>query len=506
MADVLVYKAVKENKMVDSPDVFSLLSIPLIANNVSRFGNAVFITNMVSFGSEIWAVVGRKLVIHSKDEGETWKLTNIKPAAENNSAWNWYNPFLLIVDEYGRIGPVGGVYCVGTKYISTPTAGNVQAVWYKAPGQDDFTETLSPLEEYIGEPSGVALNSLGLMITSRKSGRVAGITKNKGMNWTKYTFTAQQFDEHVHDIWASPLYDTVYVSGGDSPEGVAGVYKTTDFVNWSIVIPEYPGYRVVPVWGNQRERYFGGEGAAGSVVLATRDDVNTEVRFGKHEGDFLNFNALKTSDDGLMAVGTYTYDKQPTAQISGHGGSVLVSRDFGITYSRIRVPHQKISGITFTKRFMFVGGGYTDGAYTDYQHVPYIMRYPKNYLNNLPLVSKVCKPSWLLPRYAYGVPRCKIQSNAYTLTVNMSAYKNLYAVLVIAEAGSITIEGRIFDDDESQGFGGGSWHTLVTKTYTEAKNDIINLKEFEAYSWFRVKNTGSSPLEIREALFIGSLN
>lgn len=491
----------------DENGIVNLLDFPTIKAGYDAgyfpASNRIFTTDIVGYKNNIYAAIGRKVIIYSNDGGETWQETNVAPDRLATSVWAWYNPFLLAVDESGYISPPGTVYCCGIRYLSTPEAGNHQVIWKLLPGETAWTETVAPLAEYIGEPSGFGVSPIGLVMVSRKGGRVAGLSANGGANWTKYTFDASIFDDHVHDCYCSPYHPTIYVSGGDDPaSGKGGVMKTTDFVNWTRVIPEYPGYRIVPIGGNARRRFFGVEAMAGSVLIASLDDTanNIEVVMGRDTWESANFRTIKTSIDGLLVYGTYQYDNPPNSVKASNAGSLLISEDDGHTFKRLKLNTGLVSGVHIASKYIIVGGGFTDGGAAEYKHFPYITLINRAKISAMGYERMVSIPSWMP---GYDSSDQNIAPTVGTLTVNMKAYTNIKLFLNITTAGTVNIQGRFQHDTPLLTSSG--WVTLATKTYESATQEVIDLSAFSNFNLFRVVNGGAGNIRILEAIFTGEL-
>lgn len=497
----VVYTKSDENGIVNLLD-FPTIKAGYDAGYFPAF-NRIFTTDIVGYKNNIYAAIGRKVIIYSNDGGETWQETNVVPNLFGTSGWAWYNPFLLAVDESGYISPPGTVYCCGTRYLSTPEAGNRQVIWKLLPGETVWTETMAPLAEYIGEPSGFGVSPIGLVMVSRKGGRLAGLSANGGANWTKYTFDASIFDDHVHDCYCSPYHPTIYVSGGDDPaSGKGGVMKTTDFVNWTRVIPEYPGYRIVPIGGNMRRRFFGVEAMAGSVLIASLDDTanNIEVVMGRDTWESANFRTIKTSIDGLLVYGTYQYDNPPNSVKASNAGSLLISEDDGHTFKRLKLNTGLVSGVHIASKYIIVGGGFTDGGAAEYKHFPYITLINRAKISAMGYERMVSIPSWMP---GYDSSDQNIAPTVGTLTVNMKAYTNIKLFLNITTAGTVNIQGRFQHDTPLLTSSG--WVTLATKTYESATQEVIDLSAFSNFNLFRVVNGGAGNIRILEAIFTGEL-
>lgn len=486
-------------------DVFNVRTIAKIAQLVPK-NQPLFCTDMVSWGKEVFACIAHMFVIQSSDEGITWRLASLekfRPAIAAN-----LEPHFLVVDEYGLEGEPGGIYCLGG--LDTG-GGKKQTIWYRAPNQDEWVQRQSATAWQT--PSGFAVGRIGMAVTYRLGNPfVVRYSTDFGVNWNSYSFTNSIFATHTHDVWASPwahknnfndgIGPAVYVTGGDQYDGRGGVMKSGDFLSWTRVIPEFPGFRIVPVYGNQRFRMFGAESTAGTVFLLTRDDTSdVEVRLGKFDFGYLNFRSLKVSNDGLIVAGSYQY-LGGSLKRQAYGGTLVFSSDEGLTFKKLHLPTPKVSGIAITPNYVFAGGGWTSGSWV---HNPYIYRIPRTFIERLPRENKVCLPSWLMPRDA-TTAECRIAAGSNTLTVNATAYKSITAQLDVEEAGTLEIQGRLYADAEDQAWGAGSWHTLKTEVFSGSARRHVNLKEFEHYMLFRVKNVGGSPIAIREALFFGTLS
>lgn len=479
-------------------DIFDCRTLSVVAATFPL--NEGYITDMVSVGKEVFAVYHHDILLHSKDEGETWRVA--LPAYKDAQV----SISFLAVDEIGLEGKPNGIYLLGNRKL--PDLSTKIITWYKAPGQDGWVQRESEYFASNGDNAGISgfsCGKLGLAFVTRfgfpmDNKRYVHYSTDGGLTWAYYDLTATLAEEHCHDIWMSPYEDATYVTTGDSYVGASGVVKTDDFANWTQVYAEVPGFRCVPVWGGKRSRMFGVEHSAGAVMLYTPDDARYEVRFGRTGHEFANFRSLKQSLDGLTVMGTYQYNNLGNV-VKSFAGSLQFSDDEGITFKRLRVPTDRISGIAITPNYVFCGGGWTDH---DAVFFPYIVRVSREYIQALPLEKKVIKPVRLCPVEA-TTAQCQMAVDGYTFLVNMTPYDDIRAYIRVLEAGELTIEGRLYDDQDVLSIGGGQWDTLAVRTYTGATTEWVDLTDYNYYAMFRVKNTGDAVIGVREVSFCGTL-
>ncbi|MGE5404619.1 MAG: hypothetical protein ACM3PP_06735 [Candidatus Saccharibacteria bacterium] len=439
----------------------------------------------------LYAIIGKEMLYSSKDNGETWTAeTSINTDGTGRTERDLH---------YVAVTDVGTVLVFGVRVVNSVSK---MSVWRKPKGSSTYTRIdIYDRTANSERVASVSCGKMGLFFTAYITSLVWR-SQDDGLTWTSYTFTSAQFLSHVHCVWASPWDTAVYVSGGDDAWGKGGVFKSTDFSNWTLIFTEVPGERIVPITGNQRKRFFGIEHPSGGA-LSTYDDAEYQMIFGRKNLGWMNFDCLLATPDGLLIAGMYAYANY-TGQL-GHGGEIYVSQDDGASFQCIRTGYSLISSIVNTDRYIFVAFGYGGGGYITHSGCQKILRIDKRCLFGT-MENKVTK---IVLQSTSEITTRTLTNNSVTKTVDMTPYTKV-ACLIIPDStggGTLTIQGITHERVAGEARDVDRWVTLSTVTLdTAGAPSIVELSAgAELFPIYRVKNLSGSNVIVKQIAFLGSL-
>lgn len=481
----------KGNPVNTLPIGYKYINMSKIVPTISN----VYINAFAVDGDKIYAIIRHRTLAVSTDGGETW----IEDVGVTNGDYTAtvFNLSAISVDK-----KTGTILVMGNRIISTVSK---LCVWRKAVGDTTFTQIV--LEDFVTSPTTISIGKSGVYFVCYNTKDLYRSTDD-GLTFTKYTFTAGQVVSHVHEVWADPSSDYVYVSSGDDDggTGAGGVYRSNDFATWVNTYQEEPGVRIVAITGNQRKRFLGVEHINGGV-LTTTDDANYEMAMGRRNMGYTNFNCLKFGH-GMLVQGFYQYAVYPTDARAGHGGEIWISDDDGASFERIITEFRKVTAIEITSKWIFVAFGYSPSNRGDNPTSPYLLRIPNPKYWNFRL-NKENRSTKIVMNQTSQITDARLLAGEATHKVNMTPYTNVGVYINVKQAGALTIKGMICEsggvnvpdviDDTVD------WITLKTVTFASAGEQIVQLDAgAQLFSYFRIENNTASTVSINEITFLGS--
>ena len=458
-----------------------------------------YVSYIAADGKDVYACVRGGHLIHSGDEGLTWEVDQ-SIESDGLPGKNRGIYLVAVTDNKTLIG-VGTLKERGATHI---------AVWRKQKNEKYFSRSILCKQNNGGPPASISIGKQGIVFTQYRSLNLFR-SADDGITWTKITFPSRiVFKHHVHCVWAHPSEPFVYVSGGDagppygekptaSWDGLGGVVRSSDFKHWQKIYVEQPGERIVPVTGNQRRRFFGIE-LANSGALATYDDENYEVIFGRQSLAFLNFDALTYTPEGLLIAGTYQYHKGTHGGF-GQAGEIWISDDEGASFQRIRTFYSQVSALAYNSKYIYVGFGYGGGG-SELDAGPKILRFPKSlFLKEIQRENKVTK---IVFNKTDQTTERQLMPGECTHQVNMRPYSNVQIVARVESAATLTVQGYLYEHDHAYSRDLDRWTDIETIVFKGPGTKIVRLGESaEGFSVFRVKNSSSMKARINQIAFVG---
>jgi hypothetical protein len=345
-----------------------------------------------------------------------------------------------------------------------------------------------------------------------------------GLTWRRRPMD-EYFLQHVHDVYLPPSADAarvarLWVTGGDDPTGArSGVmcFESLDDdgrlggARW--VFRETPGYRLVGLHGNGKHVFVGNESVAGGVIkiqdnLETIEARDFEYALGKARHDYHQFNALLATRDGLLVAGTSSYRSTGDTVRADSGGYLYVSADEGASHREIALGDTWVQGIADDGAFLWIA------ASSSRDNSPDISRHRFELLRvrrpspgeplAMPFVAKVVMLDssrfYEFAGYA-DHPRATLVPGERTLRADLSAWGSIVVAADTFGPGTLVVEGLPFQTwrlDENP------WRDVATLVFEGAGQGRVVLEDGARHNrWFRVRNAGSAPLEIKSLAFLG---
>jgi hypothetical protein len=466
--------------------------------------NDAYVRDVAVIGSGLFTIIGDTKLYKSENHGDTWAEVTL-PA----NVYKLHRVRALINRADGGNDVVGlfGAQMVGETYTIVMWASTNGGSSWNGP----YTITTDTVESEVASISdGRAVLVLTLYKVESSLVRRLFISTTggsyRGTTWNYYDFTPDQVHTHLHCVWADRNSDAIYLSFGDAfADGGAtrsGVMKSIDAAHnvWATIYQEHPGARIVPVTCNERKRFFGIESGNGGA-LATVDDINYEVIFGRKEFQFMDFDCLKAYPDGLLVASTYSY----TWQGNGMAGQVWISDDDGHSFIQILTGHQYAGAFTRDDNYIYVGFGYSSAGYAKMGFgAPRILRIqiPDRPFSSTIKVSNICR---ILMSGYQTVPTVSLAPNGSTY-ITVLEYPNKAVIVDVDGPGSLIVEGMPYITDESieDGRDNGVWYPMKTIQFNGAIQKIISLDKNNIFPVIRIRNNGTSIIPVKKLSIIGS--
>jgi hypothetical protein len=333
------------------------------------------------------------------------------------------------------------------------------------------------------------------------------------------------FAMHVHEVYlprSANLARTarLWVSGGDDPSGQGSGVVVFDGVSddGSLIGPRYalrerPGYRLVGLAGDGKHVYIGNESLSGAVlrILDNAQSIalqDFEYVLGKHRHDYHQFRSMAATADGLLAAATDSYTFTGDTIRADSGGFLYVSNDGGASFREFSLGMKWITALVYDGRAFWIAGGMNREYGADPSSLRMtLLRVPKPRAYETltgPYCAKVlvADSSGFYAMAGYpSHPRPSLAPGERTFRVDLSPY------------GSIAVEAETFGSatlaNEALPF--QNWHPDedawrdVASLVTDAAGRISTLlPPLAAHNrWFRIRNAGSGPIEVRRLCFVG---
>ena len=255
----------------------------------------------------------------------------------------------------------------------------------------------------------------------------------------------------------------------------------------------------MPITGNQRKRFFGIEGA-NSGGLSTYDDEKYEVIFGRQSRNYLNFDMLQYTPDGLLLAGAYQY-RRGTSASQGHAGEIWISDDEGASFQRIRTAFSIVSALAYNDKYVFAGFGYGGGG-GQLDLGSHVLRFPKTiFLDGVKREKKVAKI--VMNNTGQTLIR-ELTPSACTYSVNMSPYAVVGILARVDNACTLTVQAHAYQHDPSFLWDPERWSTVATLVFDGPGEQIRQLGEDGSlFSVYRVKNVSKQSAKIDYITFVG---
>ena len=344
-----------------------------------------------------------------------------------------------------------------------------------------------------------------------------------GLTWRRQAMD-EYFLHHVHEVYLPPSVEParvarLWVTGGDDPTGArSGVmcFESLDDsgglsgARW--VLRETPGYRLVGLHGNGKHVFVGNESVAGGVIkiqdnLETIEARDFEYALGKARHDYHQFNALLATRDGLLVSGSSSYRSTGDTVRADSGGYLYVSADEGASYREIALGDTWVQGIADDGAFLWIA------ASSSRDNTPDVSRHRLELLRlrrpspgeplAMPFVAKVVMLDssrfYELAGYA-DHPRATLAPGERTLRVDLSAWGSIVVAAETFGPGTLAVEGLPFQHWRLED---NPWRDVAALVLDGAGRSEVALGDGARHNrWFRVRNAGSVPVEVRSLAFL----
>lgn len=345
-----------------------------------------------------------------------------------------------------------------------------------------------------------------------------------GLRWRRHDLGGT-FAQHVHEVYLHRGANLsrparLWVSGGDDLWGRRSGVVTFDTVSddgtlggMRFALRERPGYRLVGLAGDGKHVYVGNESVSGGVlrVLDSAQSIELgdfEYVLGKTRHDYHQFRSMVATADGLLAAATDSYASVSDTIRADSGGYLQVSNDGGASYRELSLGMKWITGLVCDGTAFWLAGGMNREHGPDASALrTTLLRVPKP-AAFADLASRYCAKPVIVDGSAFytmagavAPPRPSLAPGERTFRVDMSPYASIAVEAETFGPATLAVEALPFqtwhpDDD--------AWRDAGTLVVGASGCAATLLSPLAVHNrWFRVRNDGSQPVEVRRICFVG---
>jgi hypothetical protein len=345
-----------------------------------------------------------------------------------------------------------------------------------------------------------------------------------GLSWREQSLEGT-FALHVHEVYAPRAVNEqrrarLWVSGGDDPSGRASGVVTFDRVDANgtlgglgFALRERPGYRLVGLAGDGKHVYVGNESLCGGVlrILDNAESIASgdfEYVLGKGRHDYHQFRSLVATADGFLASATDSYAFIGDSIRADSGGYLYVSADGGASYCERSLAMKWVTALAYDGKAFWVAGGMSGDSDSDPSTFRLtLLRVPKPGAWDR-LGSDYCAKALVVDSSEFYAmagypehPRPRLEPAERTFRTDLSPYPSIVVEAESHGPGKLVVETLTF---ENWTVNQNAWRDVATLDFERAGCHVQSVPASGALGrWFRVRNDGAAPIELRRVVLIG---
>jgi hypothetical protein len=473
--------------------------------------------------ARLYVVVANAFVFWSDNGGRYWHEVPEVNRRAGALALHGEQHIDAIVDT-----PRGTVLLLGRDRYDGPERG---VVWRRPAGAGTFTRTVATDPPWGTTKGGNA--TAGWFGTPPREMVALSVyvspahfwfSLDDGVTWRRQEL-GDVFAHHVHEVLLHRSAtlgraSRLWVTGGDDPSGTGSGVTTFESLDadgtlagFRYVLRERPGYRLVGLAGDGKHVYVGNESLSGGVlrVLDNAQSIELadfEYALGKARHDYHQFRSLVATPDGLLAAASDSYAFVSDTIRADSGGYLYLSNDGGASCRELSLGMKWITGLVYDGSSFWVAGGMNREYGPDPTALRLtLLRVPKP-APFTDLSSAYCAKPVVMDSSAFyemagyaDHPHPALAPGERTFRVDMAPYASISVVADTRGPAELVVEALSFrnwhpDHDR--------WHEVATlRTDGPGRAEALLPRLAAQNRWYRVRNAGAEPVELRELSFIG---
>ncbi len=491
----------------------------------ARFEMRIHAVAWSASDARLYVIVADAFVFWSDDGGRRWHEVSEVNRAPDGALHAYGAQYVdMVVDT-----PAGTVLLIGRDRHDGVERG---VVWRKPIGTDAFVRGVATDHAWATTKGGNATAGyLGspprpvVAIAVYASPAHFWYSLDDGVQWRKHDLE-HVFALHVHEVYLHRSANLqrcarLWVSGGDDPSGRRSGVVTFDAIaddgtlgGMYYALRERPGYRLVGLAGDGKHVYIGNESLAGGMlrILDNAQSIGLadfEYVLGKHRHDYHQFRSMVATSDGLLAAASDSYAFVSDSVRADSGGYLYLSADGGASFRELSLGMKWITGLVCDGASFWIAGGMNREYGPDVSALAMtLLRVPKPGPFD-PLSGPYCAKALIMDSSAFYAmagypdhPRPSLAVGERTFRVDLSPFASIVVDVETMGPATLVVEALPFQNWDPEE---DAWRDVATLTVGAGPLTVALPATSTHNRWFRVRNAGTAPAEVRRLAFIGRL-